>query len=113
MAGLKAGDYITVWWIDASETRYVRYRRLPLPNSAVETRKRTFGRFLTVQKGYTWKVPHLVLLLEETDELYGQVISIPLPLVMKVEAVQAKTPLKHQRTVLVRRFPDGRVKYLG
>lgn len=112
LSRLKRGDYVTVVWIDASQSRGVSLKRTLLPNYYVETRKRTVGRFVGVQKGGRWRDLHLIIGFEDTDGRW-EIVSIPLCLVKQIESAEGKEALKRITGRKRRqRMKDGGVKLL-
>ncbi len=88
---IRAGDFVEVEWIDAATVKDASIDRLPLPNDYVETTRRTIGIFVCIQKGATWRVPILALLMDQID--HGSVIrTIPIPIIMQVKTKANKTP---------------------
>lgn len=88
---IRTGDFVEVEWIDAATVKDARIDRLPLPNDYVETTRRTIGMFVCVQKGATWRVPTLTLLMDQIDQ--GSIIrTIPVPIIMQVKTKADKTP---------------------
>ncbi len=74
---------IIVEWLDAS-TSNIEKRDLPLPNYYVETRRRTTGIFLCLQKSKFNNQLHLILELDYIDDIGFKIISIPISLIYNI-----------------------------
>lgn len=103
------GNFIEVTWIDASQSKAVNTRKLPLPNHNVETQKVTNGIFVCVQRGETWRDDHLILAFEETDG-FSEVVSIPIAIVKIIRYAKTKRSKKTTRSKKEQQFSDGSVK---
>ena len=121
---LERGQQIVVIWIDASESRAIPLHTKILHNDAVETRKKTVGIFVRVQKGDAYRSPHLVIGIEKTDNTW-HINSIPVCLIKNIEVSNLKTPLStvkeyedrifkiiHRRRKSTLRLKCGGIKYL-
>ncbi|RMF30125.1 MAG: hypothetical protein D6752_04675 [Candidatus Nitrosothermus koennekii] len=75
---------IIVEWLDASTTNHAKIDKFPLPNYYVETRRRTTGTFLCLQRGKYNNEWHLILELDHTEELGSSIRSIPLCLIYNI-----------------------------
>ncbi len=84
VAKAQMGDFMEIEWLDAASIRGARIKKPPLPNAYVETRRRTYGVFICLQKGETWCVPALTLLMDQTDDS-SVIITIPTPVIMHVK----------------------------
>lgn len=91
LAKVEKGDFLEVEWLDAATVKDARIEKLPLPNNYVETRRRTYGVFICVQKSATWYVPVLTLLMDQIDDK-SVIRAIPIPVVMQVKLKVEKTP---------------------
>lgn len=124
LAGLQKGQQIIVTWIDASESRAIPLHTNALHNDAVETRKKTVGIFVCVQKGDAYQEPHIIIGVEKTDNTW-HINSIPMCLVKNVEISSLKTPLStskeykekvfkivHRRRKSTLRLKCGGIKFL-
>lgn len=88
---VRAGDFVEVGWVDAATVEDARIDRLPLPNDYIETTRRTIGIFVCIQKGATWRVPTLALLMDQIDQ--GSIVrTIPIPIIMQAKTRAKKTP---------------------
>ncbi len=74
---------IIVEWIDAS-TSNIEKKDVPLPNYYVETRRRTVGTFLCLQKSKFNNQLHLILELDYIDDIGFKIISIPICLIYNI-----------------------------
>lgn len=77
--GLKEGQLLEVVWLDASTSRDVRR----LNRHVIETVKRSIGYFITARYNY------LVLYFEVTDESVYEILSIPIPCIVKIIVYEA------------------------
>ncbi len=91
LARVEKGDFLEVEWLDAATVKDARIEKLPLPNNYVETRRRTYGVFICVQKSATWYVPVLTLLMDQIDDK-SIIRTIPVPVIMQLKLKVEKTP---------------------
>lgn len=91
LAQVQRGDFLEVEWLDAATVEDARIDELPLPNNYVETRRRTYGAFVCIQKSATWYVPVLTLLMDQMDHK-SIIRTIPMPAVVQVKLKVEKTP---------------------
>jgi hypothetical protein len=126
---LKPHDRFEIEWIDASKSDVLNID-LPLRNHTVETRQEEMGYFLCLQKGETWRDPHLVYCLRITDKNnpgagQWQVTSVPVALIKRITPLTKKEVLRLQKTGKggrrvrsrryrrhTQRFSDGSVKFV-
>jgi hypothetical protein len=120
------GDFIDVLWLDAATVTAARVETLPLPNDYVETRRRSPGLFVCMQKGRTWAVPSLIILRDQTDDYRAEILSVPIPVVMVVRKMADKTKESMQKVDFflhtrrrrnpmgktIKRLHDGAVKVI-
>jgi len=77
---LKEGQLIEVVWLDASTSRDVTR----LNKYVIETIKRSIGYFITAKYNY------LVMYFEVTDEKVYEILSIPIPCIIKITVFEAR-----------------------
>mgnify|MGYP007109749213 CR=1 FL=1 len=112
---LRRGDFLKIYWFDASESDNVDVGRLPLPNYNVETRQEEFGEFVCIQNGKQSGDPHLIYIIKRVNGK-ARIGSVRLCDIYRLEILgdkAAKKAAKPQRHLYTRIFPDGSVKYYG
>ena len=77
---LKEGTLVEVVWLDASTSRDVTR----LNRYVIETVKRSIGYFITARYNY------IVLYFEVTDEKTYEILSIPIPCIIKITVFEAR-----------------------
>ena len=102
---LKKGDLIKVVWADASETKNVILKD-DIPNRWVETPVTEFGEFVAIKTGKRTKIPHLIMKVQAKNTIGDVIVSIPLPLIVKIERATEK-----KRILRARRVPRKAIYY--